>query len=138
MIARGGLAIALVAGVTGAAVAARQPATAPAPDQPQPLGEDAPAQAVVPVPRFRIAPEVEYPVEALRADIGGRCIVSFTVDAAGVPQDIIPDCTDPVFTAAARDAVAAARLDMRAGVKPCETLRLPLSFRPVDWDAPQE
>lgn len=141
MIARACLAIALLAGAPGAAVAVGQSVIAPVANQPPPPPQDedtlAAEQPVLPVPRFRIPPQVNYPVEALRNDMGGRCIVTFTVGAGGAPQDIVPDCTNPVFTAAARDAVAAARLDMRVGVKPGDTLRLPLRFQPVDWDGPQ-
>ena len=69
----------------------------------------------------RIPPQAVYPNEALRAEIRGRCIVSFTVDAEGVPRDIVPDCTVRVFT-------AAARLKMDADVGSGDTLGLPLRF----------
>ena len=148
MIARVGLAAALLAGVPGAALAAEQPA-APAPrparNVPPPRVYAPPTYQEVPTPpaspalrRFRIPPQVEYPIEALRNDIRGRCIVTFSVDAEGVPQDIAPDCTDPVFTIPARNAVAAARLNMDAGITPGDVLRLPLRFAIEDDTPPQE
>ncbi len=161
MMARVCLAVALFAALPGAAISAGQPA-APAPRParnmpppriyapPQP---PAPVSVYVPPPpagsgaadlagpglrAFRVPPQPIYPLDALRADLRGRCIVTFTVDADGVPQDIVPDCTDPVFTAAARDAVAAARLKMDADVKAGATLRLPLRFAIADDPPPQE
>lgn len=136
MIGRICLAFGLLAALPGAPpaaapLAARQPAAAqPAAATPAPQGvPEPPAPLSAPAPsRFRIPPQPVYPVEALRADIRGRCIVTFTVDAKGVPQNIVTDCTDPVFAAAARDAAAAARLNMDAGAKPGEVFRLPLRF----------
>lgn len=147
MIARACLAIGLLAALPGAALSAGQP-TAPAPLHPR---NQPPPRSVLPPPPadfsdisgpglgvFRIPPQAIYPSAALRAELRGRCIVTFTVDAEGVPQDIVPDCTDPVFTAAARDAIAAARLKTDAGITPGQTIRLPLRFAIEDDDLPQE
>lgn len=150
MIAQACLAIGLLAALPGAALAAEQPAAStPAPRHPP--NRPPPPRAVLPPPppqaasdiagpglkAFLIPPRPEYPDEALRSDLSGRCIITFTVGADGAPQDIVPDCTDPVFTAAARDAVAAARVRMDGEIKPGAVLRLPLRFQTADWDTPE-
>ncbi len=136
MIRRACLAISLLAALSPASLAAEPPA-ALAVDSPPPPS-DVPEPPVAAPPGFRVPPRPVYPVEALRNDIGGRCMVSFTVNAEGVPQNIVPDCDHPVFTAPARDAVAAARLDMGAEVQAGDVFRLPLRFQPADWDSPQD
>jgi len=149
MIAQARLALALLAAWTGAALCAEPPAT---PDPRYPSNQPPPPRAVLPPPSpqaasdiagpglkaFLIPPQAEYPVEALRNDLSGRCMITFTVGADGAPQDIVPDCTDPVFTAAARNAVAAARVRMDGEIKPGAVLRLPLRFQTADWDTPEE
>lgn len=158
MIGRACLAIGLLAALPGATLAAVQDATAQADAAPPPAPparlhpSNGPPPRVLPPPPppvssdvsglglrvFRIPPRPEYPVAALRSDLSGRCIITFTVGADGAPQDIVPDCTDPVFTTPAREAIAAARVNMDADIKPGAVLRLPLRFQTADWDTPQE
>lgn len=78
---------------------------------------------------YAVPPRFAYPQAALREGLDGACMVSFTVDAAGVPQDIRADCSHPLFTAAARDGVAAMRLRIGGTIAPGGQFRLPVSFR---------
>lgn len=79
--------------------------------------------------RYAVSPQFIYPVGALRDGIEGRCVVSFTLDAAGVPQDIRPDCDHPIFNEPARAGVAATRLIVGGDVAPGNRFLLPVSFR---------
>lgn len=78
---------------------------------------------------YAVPPRFAYPPAALRDDIEGRCMVHFTIDAAGVPQDIRPDCSHPLFTAPAREGVAAMRMIVGGDIAGGERFRLPVSFR---------
>lgn len=78
---------------------------------------------------YSVPPKFEYPVAALRADIDGNCYVSFTIDAAGIPQDIQPNCDNPVFNEPVRVGVAATRLIVGDTRKAGDRFRLPVHFR---------
>jgi protein TonB len=103
-----------------AAMLAGLAATSPAKGQDQVVGGSP----------YLVPPRPAYPVEALRDGIEGRCHVTLTVDAEGIPQDVTASCTHPVFDSAAIAAARAMRFNMAAGlVKPGEKLILPLDFR---------
>lgn len=74
-------------------------------------------------------PQFAYPVAALRAAIEGRCMIAFTIDAQGVPQDIQPDCDHPLFTAPAHEGAARLRMKVGGDVAPGKRFVLPVSFR---------
>ena len=54
-------------------------------------------------------PSVTYPTAALSDQLEGDCEVVFNITIDGIPRDIDPNCTDPVFDNAARDAIASLR-----------------------------
>lgn len=78
---------------------------------------------------YAVPPQFDYPPAALRAEIEGRCMISFTIDAEGVPQDITPDCDHPLFTEPARSGVARVRMIVGGRFVAGEKFRLPVSFR---------
>lgn len=78
---------------------------------------------------YAVPPQFDYPVAALREAIEGRCTISFIIDAAGVPQDILPICTHAIFVEPARRAVAATQLRMGGGIVAGRRFRMPVSFR---------
>ncbi|MDT8280877.1 MAG: energy transducer TonB [Erythrobacter sp.] len=82
---------------------------------------------------YSVAPLVEYPSAALRYGIEGRCMVALTLDQDGVPQDIRPDCTHPIFREAARKGVAMARIKIGSGIEAGGRFRIPMSFH-LSWE----
>ncbi len=78
---------------------------------------------------YSVPPQFEYPFAALRSGIDGNCYVSFTIDAAGIPRDIQPNCDNPVFNEPVRAGVAATRLIVSDTQKAGDRFRLPVSFR---------
>jgi|GEM_PF-121382 len=51
-------------------------------------------------------PVVSYPSTALARGITGECQVVFDVDRQGKPFNIVPDCSDDVFSRAAKKAIS--------------------------------
>lgn len=78
---------------------------------------------------YSVPPQFEYPVAALRADIEGRCLIRFTIDAEGAPQDIQPDCDHPVFTAPVLAGMARVRMIVGGDIVAGGRFLLPVSFR---------
>lgn len=113
--------------------------TAEAQSPSEPVGDERPPPPPPPTSGtiFRVRPVIRFPTAALQEEIEGRCTVRFTVDAEGVPQDIVPDCTAPVFDEAAREAVAATRIRMELGIAAGQKMALPLDFR-IDAIRPPE
>lgn len=78
---------------------------------------------------YAVPPKFEYPFAALQAEIEGRCLIRFTVDAEGVPQDIEPDCDNPVFVAPVLAGMARVRMIISEKVVAGDFYVLPVSFR---------
>jgi hypothetical protein len=78
---------------------------------------------------YAVPPQFDYPVAALRYEIEGRCLIRFSIDAEGVPQDIQPDCDHPAFTAPVLAGMARVRMIVGEDVVPGARFLLPVSFR---------
>lgn len=86
---------------------------------------------------YLVSPIVEFPREAMREGINGRCDVLFRVTEQGIPQDIRPTCNSPLFEAAAVRGIMRARLNMASGgIRPGAWLSVPLIFR-LEQELPQ-
>lgn len=78
---------------------------------------------------YAVPPQFEYPIAALRDDIEGRCLIQFTIDAQGVPQEIQPGCDHPVFTAPVLSGMARVRMIVGGDIAAGGRFTLPVSFR---------
>jgi outer membrane biosynthesis protein TonB len=123
----------------------RQRQGRPAPSQLHRLsGGAAPAPSSAPEPApdpeagiYLVSPIVEFPREAMREGINGRCDVLFRVTEQGIPQDLRPTCNSPLFEAAAVRGIMRARLNMASGgIRPGAWLSVPLIFR-LEQELPQ-
>jgi TonB family protein len=110
-----------------AATQARAEPSVAAPADTAPAPDPAPDRATRP---YIVAPLAEFPREAIREGINGRCDVLFRIDEQGVPRDIRPTCNSPLFEAAAVRAFMRARLNMATeGLKPDLWVSQPLIFQ---------
>ena len=67
---------------------------------------DHPAKENINPPKVIKSVDAYFSDDARRKKINGRCMISFTVDVSGMPQDIkVVRCTDPSFEASSLDAV---------------------------------
>lgn len=114
--------------VAGGIARAEPPAASPAAPPAAPVIAPHEARSL-----YLVAPLVEYPREALRSGIEGRCNVAFRIDAEGVPYEIRPICNSPLFDAAAVRGVERVRMNMaNEAFTPGALFRLPLIFRIAD------
>ena len=67
---------------------------------------------VVPA-RVQERASASYPDEAVRRNLSGTCRVTLNVTEAGQAEDIKAECSDPAFTASARDAASRTRFSPR-------------------------